>query len=288
MVQSTADDIIVSRKKKRNISIKTRLILMAAIALALMLIINLVSFNGLRTIQEDQITSGNYTKVYEKLTDAIEYVALLEGYQETAARYSLLRDNAKTPEEAAAIQKKSDDDDDAWKELVAKTQETIDSISSMVQTPSDKEAVQKITAAWTEYKPTHDLLLDLSHDPAPAATARMNELLGKDVWDKYQATRTVLDEFDTFEEKTLAELRNKSVSLSATVMVITWLAFLAAVVVLSLVAVFSIKHIQKSITLIMEGVGALRDGDLSQRLQPLSTDELGKTAVALNEANETL
>ncbi|EEJ54637.1 methyl-accepting chemotaxis protein, partial [Mobiluncus mulieris] len=275
-------------KQKKSISIKVRMILMAAISLVLMLVINLVSFLGLQSIQRNQIDSGKHTKIYERLTDVIANVALLEGYQETAARYSLMRDNAKTPAEAADIQKKSDDDDADWKKLVDDTQNEIDKIISSVRTPAGKQHAQAVAQAWADYKPTHQTMLDLSHDSSPEATAKMNELLAKDIWEKYENTKKALVDFEIMDEKLLQKVRDESVSLSTTVMLVSWLAFLAAVVILSLVAVVAIKHIQKSITLIIKGVGALRDGDLSQHLQPLSTDELGKTAVALNEANETL
>lgn len=275
-------------KQKKNISIKARLVTMAAVGLLLMLIINLVSFVGLRTIQADQVSVGEHTKIYEELTDVIEDVALLEGYQESAARYATMRDSAKTPEQAAEIQKMSDDDDEDWEKLVNDTQAEIDSIKSIVKSEIGKKEVHKLTNSWEAYKPTHQAMRELSHQRTPAATEQMNDMLAKDVWDKYSAIKQSLKEFEHASEKYLENMREQSLGLSNTVMLVTWLCFLVAVVVLALVATLSIKHIQKSIQLLMKGVNALRDGDLSQSFKPLASDELGKTTEALNKANETL
>lgn len=131
------------------------MILMAIVSLVLTLVINLVSFLGLQSIQRNQIDSGRHTKIYERLTDVIADVVLLEGYQETAARCSLMRDNAKTPAEAAATQKESGDDDADWKRLVDNTQNEIDKIINSVRAPAGRQHAQAVAQARADHKSTH-------------------------------------------------------------------------------------------------------------------------------------
>ncbi|MBH0186387.1 MAG: HAMP domain-containing protein, partial [Nitrospira sp.] len=256
----------------KNLRIKLKLVWGFGVAGLLLLIIGVMSFEGMNRL------SGQTEFIYK--TNLIP-VTMLSDLRAAMLRRSnlvvwhILANDAAT----MAVREKG----------ILELDKTIEDLTAkyepVIVTESEKKLFEQLTGGVPAYKNSRTKVLELSKNSSKAAAA---ELQKTELTEQLAVLYAALDGLIAENEKQAQESYAASHSLSAT---LNW-TMIALIVSALLIGIFTVwfvsKLIVENLTNVLTAAGHLQNGHLTHRSQVATQDEIGQLATAFNQMAETM
>lgn len=256
----------------KDLRIKLKLVWGFGVAGLLLLIIGVMSFEGMNRL------SGHTEFIYK--TNLIP-VTVISDLRAAMLRRSNLVVWHLLAADAATMA--------AREKAIVELDKTVESLTAkyepVIVTESEKKLFQQLTGGVSAYKKVRDKVLELSKNYSKDAAAELQKTeLSEQLGVLYAALDGLIAENEQQAQESYAASHSLSTTLNWTMIALNLIAILIGIFTVWFVS----KLIVENLSNVLAAAEQLQNGNLTHRLQVTSQDEIGKLAVAFNQMAETM
>ncbi len=255
-----------------NLRVGARLGLGFGAVITMMIVITILGITNMRSIQGrlDDVVNKEFTKT-ALANDMLEGVCAIGIHM----RDSLLETGkAKIQTELDGITTKR-----------KAVRENLDKLQAAMTSDADKAALAKVIDVRTKYIASQDKFIKLVEEGKQEEAKAHLMLEAMELQDNYIEKLNGLVEYQTGAMKIIGDEANKQVQTALSLIItIALVAFVLAVAIGFLIARSITRPLEDAVDL----AGAVAKGDLTQRIEVKSSDEVGQLLQALKDMNDSL